>query len=614
MMHKDKTIIAIPTREQLEEQGIEIPDEYTLLIPEGVFRQSNNNKIHLSGPAWIHASTEDINSGINGAVIKFIDRRGKLKERAFPQEIFHEQNNALATILANEGLMIVPGKEKLLKEYLGSFNSNTWISSVSSIGWLDTADGVLSYLFPGEDGLIASGEQEAVIYQPEHHSPSVETITAKGTLEEWQNNVAIPCKGNPVLIAVACVPFAAVLLKHSELQNAGFHFYGDSSTGKTTAAQIAASCIGCGADPSDTPDKAYIQRWNTTENALEGVLYAHNDAPLILDEIQTYAGKDFGRAIHNITSGRSKNRMTKYTSLQPQRAWRNLMLSTGEISTRQKIEEENKQVHAGMSVRLIDVPVHRGVVIDPHGQSSDEFVRLLKQNCGRYHGTAIPAFIKRLITQHENAFALRGIIGHRLSEVAERLTPADAESVHRRAIKYFALLEVTGQIAVELGILPLSAQEISEAIDYVVKEWWLYSVNMSDRRRGIENIKAFMIKEGTRFAEIVDDNYDGKSTPVLRQAGYIKYQKGMKLYLFTEDALREACREYDFHQVLKEVDKLGMLFRNDQQKYKSKFTIPGFDKRRPFYAIDEGLLSEDSEQGHEGQEGQSMLINKLQAV
>ena len=107
------------------------------------------------------------------------------------------------------------------------------------------------------------------------------------------------------------------------------------------------------------------------------------------------SSKDFGRAIHNLTGGISKARMNKYSNLQLQRSWRNLMLSTGEISIRQKIEEENKQVHAGMSVRLIDIPVHKGVVIDPHGLASDQFVMLLKRNCPMSTGLKL-----RLVPRH----------------------------------------------------------------------------------------------------------------------------------------------------------------------------------------------------------------------
>jgi putative DNA primase/helicase len=575
-------------------ENIDLPDGY-VLSNDGVFKKQKEDSIRISGFIWVYANTEDINTGLNGVVVKFIDSKGRERKRAFPKGIFFEQNNSLVIILVNEGLSVVPGKEKLLKEYLGSFESVTWINSVSSIGWLDIPDGELAYLFPSSLGVIGSGKQEEVIYQPEQYSPSVDTITSKGTLEDWQNNVAALCEGNPFLIASLCVSFAAVLLKHSELQNAGFHYYGDSSTGKTTAAQVAASCIGCGADPSDTPDKAYIQRWNSTENALEGLLYAHNDAPLILDEIQTYSGKDFGRAIHNITSGRSKSRMTKYSSLQQLKAWRVLLFSTGEISTRQKIEEESKQVHAGMSVRLIDIPVHKGIINDAHDKTSDEFVRLLKSNCSRYYGSAIPHFIKQLTSDYENSFALRGTISAELERVSNQLTPSNVESVHRRAIKHFALLMVAGEMAVKLGVIPLSTSEIKSAIETVVQEWLLHNFNLSDRRRGVENIKTFMIRERVKFAEI----RGGDVSPVPQQAGYHKMHQGNDLFLFTEPALREACGEYDCHQVLKEIDKSGCLFTNNGKKKVSTFSIPGFEQRQPYYAIHAKLLSEENEEGHE---------------
>lgn len=574
-------------------EGIDIPDGYTL-TNEGV-----HSTERISDPVWVSANTEDINTGLNGAVVKFIDSKGREKERAFQKGIFFENNNAIAVILANEGLSIVPGKEKRLREYLGSFQSQIWMRAVSSIGWLDTPDGELAFLFPSPLGVIASAQHAPVIYQPEQYSPSVETITSKGTLEDWQDNVAKLCNGNPVLIVSLCIPFAAALLKHVELTSVGYHLYGDSSIGKTTAGQIAASCIGCGADPSDTPDDAYIQKWNTTENALEGLLYAHNDSVLILDEIQTYSGKDFGRAIHNIVGGRSKARMTKYAVLKQQKSWRVLLLSTGEISTRQKIEEENKQIHAGMSVRLIDIPVHRGIINETHGKTSDEFVRLLKSNCSKFYGTAIPEFIKQLLSEYENSFALRGTLRAELDRASVLLTPANAESVHRRAINHFELLMVAGEMASKLGIIPLSITEIKTAIEAVVQEWWLHNINLSDYRRGFENIKAFMISGRVRFAEIKKGHEGYEAVPVHDQVGYHKNHQGNDLFLFTLEGLREACRGYDYRQVLKEIDKRGYLFRNDKPKMISVFTIPGFDKRQKYYAIRSDLLSDGIDEGHE---------------
>ena len=40
--------------------------------------------------------------------------------------------------------------------------------------------------------------------------------------------------------------------------------------------QVAASVFGCGADPADCAEFSYIQKWNTTSNALEATAVPAN--------------------------------------------------------------------------------------------------------------------------------------------------------------------------------------------------------------------------------------------------------------------------------------------------------------------------------------------------
>jgi uncharacterized protein (DUF927 family) len=102
---------------------------------------------------------------------------------------------------------------------------------------------------------------------------------------------------------------------------------------------VGASVWGCGADPADAPEAAFIRKWNSTANALEGLAAAHTDGVMILDELQSCAAKDFGSVIYNLFGGQGKSAMDASRNLKKQRAWRILSLSTGEISSKQKIEE-----------------------------------------------------------------------------------------------------------------------------------------------------------------------------------------------------------------------------------------------------------------------------------
>src|SRR3569623_267428 len=290
-------------------EGIAIPDGYELTA-EGVIEFNEKGEARrIAGPVWLSAHTHDESLSHYGLVLCFVDLRGNLTEYPFRRAALHEQGRSLVQNLAVRGLEIVPGQEGRISRYLGSFISKQvpWLRSSAKLGWIDALDSHLAYVSPSsENGGIALEKTERIIFQPEQHSPNLHTLRQQGSLQDWQTHVAAPCRGNPYLIAALCMPFSAILLKAAAVESGGIHYYGRSSRGKTTAAQVAASVVGCGADPASAPELAYIQRWNSAGNGLEGVTAAHNDSLLILDEIHTFGGKDFGQVAYNVTGGKGK--------------------------------------------------------------------------------------------------------------------------------------------------------------------------------------------------------------------------------------------------------------------------------------------------------------------
>ena len=93
-------------------------------------------------------------------------------------------------------------------------------------------------------------------------------LQESGSLQDWQNQVGKLCGGNPLAILSVGVGLAAPLLKHAELENGAFHLVGNSSTGKTTLLQVAASV--CGAP-------TFVRNWVATANGLAAVAAEHND-------------------------------------------------------------------------------------------------------------------------------------------------------------------------------------------------------------------------------------------------------------------------------------------------------------------------------------------------
>lgn len=77
-------------------------------------------------------------------------------------------------------------------------------------------------------------------------------------------------------------------------ESGGFHLYGDSSGGKTTHLQVAASVYG---------SPRCVRSWRSTDNALESIAAAHSDGLLVLDEIGMCDPRIIGETVYMLGNG-----------------------------------------------------------------------------------------------------------------------------------------------------------------------------------------------------------------------------------------------------------------------------------------------------------------------
>ena len=128
-----------------------------------------------------------------------------------------------------------------------------------------------------------------------------------------------------------------------------------------------------------------------------------------------------------LRGGRGKVAMSADRNLKPTRNWRLLFLSTGEISARQKMEEEGDTPKAGQLLRLMDIPILKGVVQDPHGLEPAEYVNRLKSASSSYYGGAGPAFLEVLTQIAPDLEALKNFLTPKFERALDELAKADLE-------------------------------------------------------------------------------------------------------------------------------------------------------------------------------------------
>jgi hypothetical protein len=533
-----------------------IPIGYEMNL-NGLFKASEENKSDgfIASPVWIESTTVDAHSNQYGIVICWLDLKKNIQKKPFDKGLLHDRTAKLVTALVNHGLHVPYGKSGELMAYLSnaSYINENYVKSVSNLGWLSlkAGDGKLTYVLP-PDKLIGEKSDEEIIFKPERHSPTINTIKTSGTLGQWQTHVADKCAGNPFLVFSLCVGLAAPLLKLANMESGGFHFYGHSSRGKTTSAQVSASVFGCGADPAENAESAYIQRWNSTVNALEGLAAAHNHGLLVLDELHTCDSKDFGKVVYNLFGGKGKSRMNQDAELQQSRVWRLLLLSTGEKSSQDHIQETRQQVYAGQKVRLMDIPTGNNIVVDTKGLLPDIFTRDLKKSCSKYYGTAIPAFIEWLASKYQDFFVASHIIDDLVRVKTDELAGDKCEPEHRRAIMRLALVYVAGQLAVDAGILKLTKDEIKTSVLKIKQAWSNDSVNLPDYIQGAIKVQEFTTRHASRFM----GKHDISAPRDL--AGF----HDNNCYMFTTQGFTEACGGFEVKSIARYLSKLGYLLHD----------------------------------------------------
>lgn len=569
--------------------GIALPANYSI-SRSGVFKEDDSSR--LAGPVWVAASTHDPLSGEHGLVIRWMDLHGNPCELAITRDELHTQGGGtLPARLARGGLLLTPGEERKLLRYLALFDAQLlplW-KATTRVGWIEEPDGALAYMMPPPVGLVAVIGHATVIFQPERESPSTASLYPRGTLEDWNRTVVALCRSNPLLLFSILVGLSGPLIRFAELESGGFHYYGRSSHGKTTAAQVAASVWGNGADPAEAPDRAFVQKWNSTANAFEALLSAHNDGLLVLDEIHTCDAKDFGAVIYNMSGGKGRQALDRDRQLRRSRKWRTMYFSTGEISVMRRLQADRKEIHAGQLLRLIDIPIDGGIIVDAKGADAAAHADKLKAACAHHFGVAGQNLIRELVVHYDHAMALTGTVKTLVERHSAALTPADAPAEHRRAIKRFALAMVAGELAIKLGILESNLDEVELAVRTALRAWQMDGSNVPDRLRGVLNVQAFLERCESRFQKLGDDS---RQVPNDR-AGFVGWDQatGARAFLLTPDGFVEACGGQDVRETARELVSRGFLLAREHGRYMEKRDL-GTGRHR-VYVVRASLLGFD---------------------
>jgi len=171
----------------------------------------------------------------------------------------------------------------------------------------------------------------------------------------------------------------------------GFHIYGNSRDGKTTAALVALSVWG--------QPESLKMAWKGTGYGFDNIALASNDNLLVLDEIGQAKAHVVSDTAYSVLDGKSKIQGAKEGGNREITDWRILLFSTGEYALDAYMNRHGKEWEAGQAVRLPSIAAGKqyGIYETLHGFPTGAALSdYLLDHMAQQHGTAGRAWLAKI--------------------------------------------------------------------------------------------------------------------------------------------------------------------------------------------------------------------------
>lgn len=220
---------------------------------------------------------------------------------------------------------------------------------------------------------------------------SIANVSVGGSYDEWLKMVKEEVLGNPQLEFMLALAASAIIIGYynqtgQDKDSLMVQLVGTSTTGKTSAAELAISMFG----PPVKGIKTLFQSFSGTENAIPRMLGGNYGVPLLLDELSLTTASDLTRLLYMIAENREKARLNDLSDFQEQVTWSTTVIMTGEHNI---ISQTNGNL--GLHVRLFEFAIDswtkdaaqadklKQVAKNNYGHAGLEYARYLAEDWSR---------------------------------------------------------------------------------------------------------------------------------------------------------------------------------------------------------------------------------------
>jgi putative DNA primase/helicase len=558
----------------------EIKDVGSFRVKEdGVYEVRQNKEgdefeILISSCIEVEALTRDAHNQNWGLLLTFHDRDGNKHEWAMPKEMLASKDE-YRQVLLSRGADIYPAGLTKLPEYFIEANPSDRALCVNSIGWHGEV-----FVLPAKS---YGKSVERVILQTAN-ARKVSPYAISGTLSDWQTNIGAKCVGNSRIILAVCVSLTGPLLDALKLENGGFHFRGQSSTGKTKTLSVAASIFG---------GKAMVRIWRATGNAVESLAREHNDTVLLLDELGQVDPEEAGDIAYTLGNGQTKARANVNGDAKETSTWRLLFISTGEIGLADHVAAGGGTVKAGQEIRMLDIPADAnagyGVFENIHGAvSAAAFADSMQTLSETYYGSPSDTLLTKLTEPGELERAVAIIRKHQ-EQFCLKFVAADAHGQVTRAATRFGAVAGVGEYCISIGILPWDAGHAIWGVSQCYTAWLEArgDNSASEEIRALAQVREFIERNGeSRFTLIkpdgIEENNIGQRT--INRAGFrrVLNDGSTEYWVLPEMYQREVCHGFDPKLVTRVLRDKGYLEIDSAGKSSVSKLVPGIGRMRVY--------------------------------
>ncbi len=603
ILNLPKTGLKPKPRPKKRKAGITLNSYATTAEPEPELPENfvlNDNGLWYNGDKWIYicsplqviAYTCDVENNQWGRLLEFEDQQKFKHSLSVPMSSLSSDGAECRARLMDCGLIISPSNRarQLLLQYILEAKPKKHVLCVNQLGWHDDAFVLPDEVISANEG-ESQNEKELLLQNVDR---TANKFKPSGSLTEWQDNIARYCVGNSRLMFAVCTAFAAALLPIAEETSGGFHLHGTSSTGKTTALEVAGSVWG------GDRRKGFLETWRATSNGLEAVAESHNHSLLLLDEISQVNAYDVGEVVYSLSNGFGKSRMNKNTTARRKTEWNLLFFSSGEETLEQKMQTVGQKTKGGQEARFVNIEADAnaglGLFEELHGfESPNDLAKFLSSASKRFYGEAIREFLQKVCDN-------RSFVEETIKKMRQFYkvkfdldNPKIGGEVNRVASR-FALVTIAGILSGQFGVTNWKSEDVLACGEKIFDEWLKLrgTTGSFDTTQGVKQVLSFIAQHGASRFQSVNDT----TARIQNRAGFKRENyDGQTEYLILPEIFEgEICKGFSPIAVAKELEKLGHLKRGSEKKYiQAKASLPELGQKRVYVIVYEALSENEAE-------------------